>query len=86
MRRAYSLKNVTSTFTATTEWGAASGGYYTITITHNFNTLNVIAQVWADDNILTSYEMATPTVNTLTLKVTEVPDNRFAGKVVIIAV
>lgn len=78
-----------SDFDATTSWVAAAGGYYTITVdaaTHGLTAPNGV-QVW--QNIGGDYELVTVDRLTITaagdvvLRVVDVPDARFAGRVVI---
>jgi hypothetical protein len=73
-------------FNATTDWGAASGGYYTITANHNLNSENLVVSVWDTTNgqvqVLPD-QINQVTADQLTFRVTELPDKRFAGKVVI---
>jgi hypothetical protein len=73
-----------TTFDATTSWGVASGGFYSIAITHNLNTPNIVPAFFDSTG-----EMVFPSTtiktsdNILTISVTDVPDNRFAGRAVI---
>lgn len=79
-------------FNNSTDWGSPSGGYYKITIsgaTHNLgvNIKNVV--VSEIDGIYLSPNLTGIAVNSLNgdveVFIGSVPDNRFAGKVVIIA-
>ena len=88
-----SAPNVYSqTFNATTDWGAASGGLYTITITaatHGFG-LNisdiVVYEISGSDDIQTipNQVILDNVTGDVSFNVSEIPDGRFAGKVVII--
>lgn len=76
------------TFDATTDWGAAAGGFYEITITQATHTKTVISsiQVWEGT---TEFDLVTPdrvrvnVAGDVLFRVAETPDNRFAGKIVI---
>ena len=81
--------NYVLTFNNSTDWGVASGGYYTITIlqgTHNKGTDPVI-QVFELNG--TDYDVVDTTVfidsitNAISIKALETPDSRFQGKIVI---
>jgi hypothetical protein len=80
------------TFNATTDWGSASGGLYTITVpatTHGFG-LNVSQVVTYQTSGSDSEQVTANSVliNNITgdvsITVTQTPDARFAGKLVII--
>lgn len=90
---AISAANVYSqTFNATIDWGAASGGLYTITITaatHGFalNVSNVaIYETSGADSIqtFTNQVIIDNITGDVSFNVSEAPDGRFAGKVLII--
>jgi len=34
------------TFNATTDWGSASGGLYSLAFTHNLNSTNLVVEIW----------------------------------------
>lgn len=77
------------TFNSTTDWGTAAGGYYSISVsesTHNQETRPVV-YVFEEDG--TDYievmvdEIRVSTAGLVSIRVPEVPDCRFAGKVVI---
>lgn len=76
----------TQAFNATTDWGSASGGFYTITIAAASHLKGEFpdAQAWYDNG--TAYESNTiadvriiKTTGAVELKATSTPDNRFAG-------
>lgn len=80
----------TDTFNATSDWGAASAGLYTISIPAATHAKGVSPSVMVFELVGGSYELVgihilqislTGDVN---LKVLETPDNRFAGLVLII--
>lgn len=77
-------------FDATTDWGTASGGFYEITIaqaTHGKLPIGSV-QIW---NGTTDFNLETTLIDRVRqnasgdvlFRVTDTPDNRFAGKVVI---
>jgi len=80
-----------STFDATTSWGAASGGIYTITITagtHGKGTSPKEVTIYEDDG--TNWIPApgviakiNKTTGDISFEVSETPDDRFAGRIVI---
>ena len=76
------------TFNATTDWGVATGGYYEITIvaaTHAKANIGSV-QVWqgtTDFDLVMPDRVRVNVAGDVLLRVTETPDNRFAGKVVI---
>lgn len=81
--------NYIQTFNATTDWGSASGGYYTITIpvaTH-VKGANPIIQIF--ELVGSEYDVVETTVyidsvtNAISFKALETPDSRFQGKIVI---
>ena len=73
-------------FNSTTDWGASSGGYYSFAFTHNLNSLTVSVEVWDET---TTPVVVIPSIiersssNIVTIKVTDFPDNRFSGRIVI---
>lgn len=81
----------TQTFNATTDWGSAVGGYYTISITsgtHGKGTNIVGVEIYEDDG--TNYVFLNSdvlrwnkTTGTVSILVTDTPDGRFAGRIVI---
>jgi hypothetical protein len=73
-----------TTFNATTDWGSASGGYYTITYTHNIGSTSVMVQVWdttSGQSLVFPDSINIIDTNNINIKVLETPDNRFAGKI-----
>lgn len=81
------VKQFSQTFNVTTHWGAASGGYYTISFTHNLGSLAVVPFVFD----LTSGQISTQPdrvsvvdINTVSIRTLSDPDLRFAGRVVIL--
>lgn len=81
-------KVYTKTFDATSQWGTASGGYYTISFTHNLGSLAVVPFVFD----LTSGQISTQPdrvivddINTVSIRTLSDPDDlRFAGRIVIL--
>jgi hypothetical protein len=79
----------TQSFNSTSDWGAASGGFYTIAIpqsTHG-KSLNPVVQLYEVDGTDFSQvdaEIVISPAGDVNIRVTEVIDTRFAGKVVII--
>ncbi len=76
-----------STFDATTDWGSAVGGFYSIVFTHDLNSLNLVVELWDETGtpIQTFVDKVEQTdLNTMTISVPEIPDGRFAGRIVII--
>ncbi len=79
-----------TTFNATTDWGTAGGGFYTITVpaaTHGITTPNSV-DTWEDDGAgnFTKTTVELPRIlsnNDITISVSDSPDGRFAGRVVI---
>lgn len=81
------LTSYSATFDATADWGAASGGYYTITIpatTHNVAVPRVVS-VWETigvERFLTTVDQLIITASgDIQMKVIDTPDSRFAGEV-----
>lgn len=78
-----------SGFTATTEWGTASGGYYTITITaatHGIGSNPVVdvQQLTGSDYICVEADQLKIFANgNVSIRVPETPNLRFAGRLVI---
>ena len=78
-----------SGFTATTEWGTAAGGYYTITITsatHGIGSNPVVSvqQLTGSDYLVVDVDELKIFANgNVSIKVPETPNLRFAGRVVI---
>jgi len=77
----------TSTFDATTSWGAAAGGYYTITVTaatHGRGTNPEVTVLASDssDWVTVSPDRVKILANgDVQIRVPETPDLRFAGKI-----
>lgn len=80
----------TSTFDATTDWGTASGGYFTIAITQATHTRGTSPQVMVYEESGSDFikveldELKVLANGDVELRVPESPDCRFAGKVVMI--
>ena len=78
-----------SGFTATTEWGTASAGYYTITVTaatHGIGTNPVVSvqQLTGSDYIVVEADQLKIFSNgDVSIRVPETPNLRFAGRLVI---
>ena len=80
----------TQAFNSTTDWGSASGGLYTITVTaatHGKGTPNLVV-VQEDDSVSYINAVAdTVKINkstgNVTVQVTDTPDGRFAGRLII---
>lgn len=80
--------NYVHSFNNTTDWGSPSGGLYTLTLafgTHGKGA-NPIVQVLMDngtnfESILIPFELTVQ--GSVVLQVSETPDNRFTGKLLI---
>lgn len=78
------------TFNNTSDWGAASGGYYTITVpvgTHGLgiNLTPVVFELSGVDYIqVTVDELKVNNVGDISIRVLEIPDLRFNDKLIII--
>jgi hypothetical protein len=75
-----------STFNSTTDWGAPVGGYYYISFDHGLDTLTVVVDIWSDltQRYLSTVDMVQVIdANTVKIRVPQVPDNRFAGRIVV---
>lgn len=76
-------------FNATTDWGSASGGYYTITITeatHSKGTkplMLIMEQNGLNFNKIEVDLITITPAGDVSFRVPEVPDLRFAGKIFI---
>ena len=84
-----SAETFTQSFNATTDWGVASGGFYTIAIpqsTHgkSVSPLVQLYEVAGSDFDQVEAEIVITSAGDVDIKVTEVIDSRFAGKVVIL--
>jgi hypothetical protein len=78
--------SASTTFDATTDWGSPSGGFYSFAFNHSLGSDDVIVMIW--DETSTPVQVIPDTVertdnNTVTIRVTETPDNRFAGRIVV---
>ena len=79
-----------STFNATTDWGSASGGYYTITVaqTTHERGVNPVVKLQeldgADYNEVFADQLKVLANGDTAIRVTEIPDMRFAGRAVFI--
>lgn len=77
----------TSTFDATTSWGAAAAGYYTITVTaatHGRGTnpeVTVLAADGSDWVVVSPDRVKVLSTGNVQIRVPETPDLRFAGKI-----
>jgi hypothetical protein len=83
------VETFSQSFDATTSWGAASGGVYTIIILQSTHGKSVVPQVDLYEVVGPDFEKvdADIIINTLgdvSIKVPDVIDSRFAGKVVIL--
>jgi len=78
------------TFNATTDWGAASGGYYTKTIAVGTHGRGVSPQVEVQELSGADYvtvlvdELKTLANGDVTIRVTESPDCRFEGRAILV--
>jgi len=78
------------TFDATTSWGAAVGGYYTLVVpqathTRGVNpTVDTFETVGTDNVEVTPDELKVSATGDVSIRVVETPDCRFAGKAVFI--
>jgi hypothetical protein len=77
-------------FNATTDWGAPSGGYYTITVLESAHGkgLHPLAEIFElNGSVYERVEVDLLTVDSITgnisFRVPETPDLRFVGKIVI---
>lgn len=80
------------TFDATTDWGTAAGGYYTLTITqatHGLTATDPLSAIVQEDDGTSwiAVQADSVTINKTTgdvaIQVTEIPDGRFAGRCII---
>ena len=82
------ITKYTQSFNSTTDWGSAVGGYYEITITSS-NHKVAIPTVQVFENVSGSFDVVQPdrirvnSNNDVLIRVTQSPDGRFAGKLVI---
>lgn len=80
--------NYQQSFNATTDWGAPSGGIYSISIpvsTHSkgSNPIVQILELSGADFIMIGLASKMDASGNITLEVNQTPDNRFAGKIII---
>lgn len=79
-----------ATFNATTDWGSASGGYYTFGVLASEHLLGSNNQIYVEEYNGSLYyggDVVTPIQNAagdITIKVPEDPDLRFAGRLIIL--
>lgn len=84
------VERFVSTFTATTEWGTASGGFYTITVTEathgrGVQPLVTIQELSGSDYINVSPHSILILANgNISISVPDSPDLRFAGRMIIV--
>lgn len=79
----------TETFNSSTDWGAASGGFYTIAIPQSTHEKSVEPLVQLYELVSGNYEQVDAEIivsvaGDVNIRVTENIDARFAGKVVIL--
>jgi len=81
----------TQAFNATTDWGSVSGGYYTIVITAatHGKGLNPVFEIFEDtgsEMVKVGVDEASFNIATgdISIRVNDVPDCRFAGKIVVL--
>ena len=77
------------TFNATTDWGVAAGGYYTLTVNQATHVNGAYPEVYIQEldggyykNVLADIFVDSSNYDVL-IKVTETPDGRFAGRLTI---
>jgi hypothetical protein len=77
----------TDTFDNSADWGAASGGLYSIQFTHSLNETAIHIQVFDTDTDEMVYpeEIVIDDADNVTIKVSETPDNRFNGIIIILS-
>jgi hypothetical protein len=79
-----------TTFNATTDWGAPAGGYYTWIITQavhlmGTNTNVIVEQVDGSDYDIVFCDNVKILANgDVSLRVTQIPDGRFAGRITLV--
>lgn len=78
---------VSDTFNATSDWTGPSGGYYSFAFNHALASDDILVTVW--DETSTPVQVLPEIVertdnNTVTIRVPDSPDSRFAGRVVVI--
>lgn len=77
------------TMNSSTDWGSPSGGYYSITITAGTHGKGTSPVVQVFELISGSFEdigtdIIVNSSGDVSVRVTSVPDNRFAGKIIIV--
>lgn len=81
--------NFEQTFNANTDWGSASGGFYTITIpasTHlkgGSPVIQIFELIGSDYDVVDTTLYIDSNTNSISFKALENPDSRFAGKIII---
>jgi hypothetical protein len=74
------------TFNNSGDWDGPAGGVYTHNSNHNLSSPNLLVEVWDSDNNnakVFPQAIIQTNNNSLQLQVAEVPDSRFAGRVVV---
>jgi hypothetical protein len=84
----FKAKITATTHDATTSWGAASGGFYTITVTTHDIATPLAVEAWelsGTDYVTTAKpdRLLIAANGNVQLRVTEDPDNRYAGRIVV---
>lgn len=85
-----SVSKYTATFNDTSDWGSPSGGYYSIVIPESSHGAGLHPMIQIYELNGTDFQLVTPAITVdsitgdVTIGVIEIPDNRFAGKVVIV--
>ena len=79
----------TQTFNATTDWGAPSGGFYTIAIPQSVHDKSIEPLVQLYELVSGNFEQVDAEIiispaGDINIRVTETIDTRFAGKIVIL--
>src|SRR4051812_20627055 len=76
----------TKTFNASTDWGTPVDGNYSIAFAHNLNSPDVFVQLWDETGtpINTLAAVQRSDTNTVSISVNHSPDERFAGRLVVI--
>lgn len=83
------IKKVVS-FNATTDWGSASGGYYSYTITKTVHGITTPTNISVFESVSGGYvetqvdQISVSNTDSVVLRVPETPDGRFAGRVSIV--
>ncbi|MDD4924285.1 MAG: hypothetical protein PHF74_05570 [Dehalococcoidales bacterium] len=84
--RAMTYLTRSTTFNATTDWGTASGGYYTITFEHNLDlshTAIAVLDTTTGEDAITVDRARVVDNNSVSIRVLSSPDLRFAGKIIV---